>query len=405
MALTYGFYNSLNGDRKYSAKQFGAIFDGIIRDGVYSSIGGRMVVNASGTGFQVNIQTGRAWFNHTWTLNDTVYALTLPNPEPLLNKYVAVVLEVNEEQGQRRNSFKYVAGTPASSPSYPTLTNTSTIHQYPLAYCLVKAGATKITQSEIRNMVGTSSCPYVTGVITSFNIDELIAQWQSQWNDQLNAKNTQWNNMISADTTQWNAMIAANTNEFNSMMSSDRSTFESFMNSSTSAFDAFMARSETSFEDFLTAEDAEFDESMLKMKADFNSFWTDFKAGMVEYLQEQEDIWENWFQRIQGQLSEDAATNLQRQIDALCFVYIMKNRAILGIAASIIHRKAVFGTYGSVAGNKLMITAPTIETVGVNGRRAMLATSGTVVDNELDFNPNSSQEDNQVTVHGEPINN
>ena len=392
MALTYGFYNSLNGDRKYNAKQFGAIFDGVIRDGVYSSIGGRMVVNASGSGFQVNIQTGRAWFNHTWTLNDTVYALTLPNPEPLLNKYVAVVLEVNEEQAQRRNSFKYVAGTPATNPAYPTLTNTSTIHQYPLAYCLIKAGATKITQSEIRNMVGTSACPYVTGVVSSFNIDELIAQWQSQWNDSINAKNTQWNNMITADT-----------NEFNAMMSSDRSEFSNFMNTSIGSFDAFMSRSSTAFDDFLTAEDAEFDENMLEMKTDFNSFWTDFKAGMVEYLREQELIWENWFQRIQGQLSEDAATHLQQEIDALCFVYVMEHRVILGIAASVLHRKAVFGTYGSVANNKIMITAPTYETVGVNGRRAMLATSGTVVDDSLAFNPNSSQDGSAVTVHGEPI--
>lgn len=405
MALTYGFYNSLNGDRKYNAEQFGSIFDGVINDGVYMKIGGQMMVKTANSGFQVNIQTGRAWFLHTWTLIDTVYALTLPNPEPLLNKYVAVVLDVNKDQAYRRNAISYVAGTPAQSPSYPSLISNNTRKQVPLAYVLIRAGSSVISQSDIRNMVGTSSCPYVTGVVQDMNIDDLIAQWQSQWNDQINAKNTQWNNMITADTNQWNAMITADTNEFNAMMTSDRSTFETFMNTSTSAFDAFMSRSETSFEDFLTAEDAEFDESMLEMKEDFNSFWTDFKAGMVEYLQEQEDIWENWFQRIQGQLSEDAATNLQRQIDSLCFVYVMKNRAILGIAASIYHRKAAFGTYGSIADNRLMITAPTHETVGVNGRRAMLATSGTVVDDELDFNPNSSQDNSTVTVHGEPINN
>ena len=39
MALTYGFYNSKNGDRKYDAVAMSRMFDGIIRDGVISAYG------------------------------------------------------------------------------------------------------------------------------------------------------------------------------------------------------------------------------------------------------------------------------------------------------------------------------------------------------------------------------
>ena len=39
MTVSYGFYNSLNGDRKYNARHMSMIFDGIIRDGVFMSIG------------------------------------------------------------------------------------------------------------------------------------------------------------------------------------------------------------------------------------------------------------------------------------------------------------------------------------------------------------------------------
>ena len=39
MALTSGFYNSINGDRTYNAEQMSSIFDGIINDGVFASIG------------------------------------------------------------------------------------------------------------------------------------------------------------------------------------------------------------------------------------------------------------------------------------------------------------------------------------------------------------------------------
>ena len=60
MALSCGFYNSLDHDRKYNAEQFGSIFDGVIHDGVYMNIGGTMMVKATGADMTVNIQTGRA---------------------------------------------------------------------------------------------------------------------------------------------------------------------------------------------------------------------------------------------------------------------------------------------------------------------------------------------------------
>ena len=39
MSVSSGFFNSLNGDRKYNAAQMSAIFDGLIIDGVFASIG------------------------------------------------------------------------------------------------------------------------------------------------------------------------------------------------------------------------------------------------------------------------------------------------------------------------------------------------------------------------------
>ena len=38
MALTCGFYNSVDGDRKYDATQFASLFDGVITDGVVAAV-------------------------------------------------------------------------------------------------------------------------------------------------------------------------------------------------------------------------------------------------------------------------------------------------------------------------------------------------------------------------------
>ena len=57
MSVTYGFYNSLNGDRKYNAEQVSSLFDGLIIDGVFASVGMAFAVKAT-TGITVNVGIG-----------------------------------------------------------------------------------------------------------------------------------------------------------------------------------------------------------------------------------------------------------------------------------------------------------------------------------------------------------
>ena len=68
MTITSGFFNSVNHDRLYDAEQVSSIFDGIIKDGVYESIGDAfMVTPNSDLNDSIIVGTGRAWFDHTWT--------------------------------------------------------------------------------------------------------------------------------------------------------------------------------------------------------------------------------------------------------------------------------------------------------------------------------------------------
>lgn len=180
MAITYGFYNSQDGDRKYNAVQMSSIFDGIIEDGIFQSIGTAMAVTAS-TGKTVVVGVGRAWFDHTWTLNDSGYPIELPESEVLLDRIDAVVLEVDASVAVRANSFKVVEGAPASNPQRPSLVNNETTHQHALAYILRKAGTEEVTQADITNVIGTSETPYVTGPLSIITADAMLAQWQSEF--------------------------------------------------------------------------------------------------------------------------------------------------------------------------------------------------------------------------------
>lgn len=187
MAFTCGFYNSVGHDRKYDAVQHGQIFDGIITDGIYATYLKAMVVKASENANEVIVQPGRAWFNHTWSYNDADYPVTAPDPEVVLDRIDTLVLDVNSEDAVRDNQFLWVQGTPTSqTPEPPALIRSATHNQYPLCDVYRKAGTTQIYAADITNRVGTSDCPFVTGVLEGINIDDLLAQWDDEfhtWED------------------------------------------------------------------------------------------------------------------------------------------------------------------------------------------------------------------------------
>lgn len=255
MSVTSGFFNSLNGDRKYNAMQMSSIFDGLIIDGVFASIGTGFVVKAT-TAQTVNVGIGKAWFNHTWTLNDAILPLECPDSELLLNRIDAIVLEVNTTETVRENTIKIIKGTPATDPSRPTLIKEGTVYQYPLCYIYRALGSTTITQADITNMVGSDETPFVTGILQTISLNELLGQWEAEL-DQFMADQSneivQWTEDQKIEILVW-------------------------------------------FEDLksdLLLEQQTLDEWIASEQADFLA----------------------WYSQMKDQLSEDAAGNLQNQID------------------------------------------------------------------------------------------
>lgn len=205
MSVSSGFFNSLNGDRKYNAVQMSAIFDGLIIDGVFASIGTAFAVKAAG-GLTVNVGIGKAWFDHTWTVNDSILPMTAPEAEVLLDRIDAVVLEVNGTESVRENTIKFVKGNPSSAPSRPTLTNEGNVHQYPLCYIYRKYGTAVINQADITPMVGTESTPFVTGILQTISLDELLGKWQDELDRFTDARSQEVDDWIAqeeSDFTAW----------------------------------------------------------------------------------------------------------------------------------------------------------------------------------------------------------
>lgn len=201
MAVTYGFYNSQNGDRKYDAVQFGEIFDGIINDGVYQSIGSAFLVKPT-AGTSVSVGTGRAWFNHTWIKNDSEFQVLLNSAHPIYDRIDTIVFDINSVS--RINSITVVQGEPAETPVKPQI-GTGSSKQYPIAYVTVKKAATSIAVSDINYVVGTKDCPFVTGPLTVMTMERFVEAWSSEWNDWMSNAKNEYSSSLALSKSQFEA--------------------------------------------------------------------------------------------------------------------------------------------------------------------------------------------------------
>lgn len=199
MAVKYGYFNSIDGDRTYNADDMSEYFDGLVSNGVYESVGGALQVTA-GSGMSVNVATGRAIINCKWISNNSVLSLNVTAAHAVLNRYTAVVVRL--DIANRLMTITTKDGTPASSPVKPSMTNNSTIVEICLAYIYVGAGVTSITQANITDMRPSSICGWVTGLIKQVDTSQLFLQWQNAYQNYYDTMTQAFNSWFETLTSQ-----------------------------------------------------------------------------------------------------------------------------------------------------------------------------------------------------------
>lgn len=290
MSFASGFFNSVDHDRLYDATDISRLFDGLIRDGIFASIGDCLVVKQSNQ-MNVTVGTGRAWFNHTWSYNDALYPVTIPPSEILMDRIDAVVLEINSVESVRANSIKLIKGTPSSTPAKPVLTNTKEIHQYPLAYVTVGKEVTSIRQADIENCVGTSACPFVTGILEVISIEQLIPQWK----DILNR------------------FVEENTANFNTWMNGEKQNYQAWLTAAKKEITDWQATSKSDYQKWYDSIKNGYDQWFATIKAAYDANWSTFqqweKASQTEF--------DKWFENIKNKLEGDLGAKLTLEAEKL----------------------------------------------------------------------------------------
>ncbi len=172
--ITYGYFNSVGGDRKYNADQMSEYFQGLITDGVYEGVGEGLVVKEK-TGMTVDVGSGRAMIDCKWLKNTADYTVQITAANVLNPRYTAVVVHL--DRTNRLMEITTIDGTPAAEPTEPTIDKTQYLC---LAMILVPAGATSIAQVNIQDRrTDTTVCGWVAGLIEQLDTTNLWLQWQA----------------------------------------------------------------------------------------------------------------------------------------------------------------------------------------------------------------------------------
>ena len=200
MAITYGFFNSIDGDRTYNADQMSEYFDGLVSNGVYESVGGALQVKAASDGMVVQVLSGRAIVNSKWLSNSATLILEISPAHVVLNRWTAVVLRLDIVN--RLMTITTKDGEPATNPIKPSMQKDVSMIELCLAYVFVGAGATNITQANIEDTRPSNLCGWVTGLVEQVDTSQLFLQWQTAYENYYSKMTTEFNNWFETLTDE-----------------------------------------------------------------------------------------------------------------------------------------------------------------------------------------------------------
>lgn len=177
MAERGSFFNSVSGDRKYSAEDWAAYFASFVSNGVYANpSNGLQVVIATGMG--ITIKAGAGFINGYFYRNTTDLGKTLSVADGVYNRIDRIVLRWSLLN--RKLSVEVLEGVPATTPTATALTRDAEIYEIALADVYIGRGVTAILQSNITDRRFDSSlCGIVTGIIDQFDFSSLCTQFDA----------------------------------------------------------------------------------------------------------------------------------------------------------------------------------------------------------------------------------
>ena len=173
MAFSFGFFNSKNLDRVYTAESFTEYLSSIICDGIQDNYG--QCFKLSSNGLNLTVDSGKAWIKGHYFISDTAYTIDLSSyVNTSLPRYVTIGICCDTGENYRKIEFEVLAGAPATNPPAPNFQNTNTKTYLTLCTVLINAGAKQLSVTDCR--ADENICGYVRCILGKCKVTEMLSE-------------------------------------------------------------------------------------------------------------------------------------------------------------------------------------------------------------------------------------
>lgn len=184
MAVRFGFFNSVNGDRRYNADDVTQYFDKLISSGVVASSSEALQV-MPGDGMTVNVQPGKAYIDGHWITNDSVLTLNIDPADVTKYRCDRIIVKLDNNVTARTMSIEVLKGGLTDGGfGVPNLPNDPLIKCLTLAYVCVDPNSTAVLSQGIIDKRPSEECGWVTGLVTQVDTSTLYQQWEAKYEEQ-----------------------------------------------------------------------------------------------------------------------------------------------------------------------------------------------------------------------------
>lgn len=223
MAIRSGFFNSVNGDRRYDAKFFAEYFASFIGDGVFPNPSNGLQL-VEGQGMQTILKPGKGWIKGYYVINDSDYIIKHDIADGVLKRIDRVVMRLNYLTRQIEIVLK--KGSQASSPTAPAIQRDAEAYELVLADVLINAGTTQINQGLITDQrLNKSLCGIVHTVVDQVDTTTIFNQYQSWFNNFSVTKANEFSKWQTDVTTALEAWIDVQEKDFMAWRRAEESLF------------------------------------------------------------------------------------------------------------------------------------------------------------------------------------
>ena len=304
--ITSGFYDSVDGDRKYFADQMNMPYKRIVSEGIF----GTDNTSQKGTDFNpvitnstdrtFTIASGMGILNGRWFEMVTTQLFTADVNNTLSDRKDSIIIAVDTATSGRKATIEYRLG---SGGTPPALVNNAGHQELRICNIVVKSLSTGggITIEDTR---GTSECPIIVGLLKELSADDFLTQFKNTFNEfqstfetfedtfeSFESSFTSWYNGIQGD---WNT-IKSTFEGIESDFAEIQSTWSTFYSSAQSQWSTFKSDKESDWTSFKSGKDSDW----TSYKNTKNTDWTSYKSGKdsdwTTYKNGKTSEWNTWF--------------------------------------------------------------------------------------------------------------